>query len=431
MHGCFAWNQLGMVKSLGNFEDISLLRSSACWVIFGIPWKSAPKLVTVFLGNVLNMDCHASGLLDGLKDAQGNTFKLPPSSSPARGKPTGEPKTSSKPFSFPSFSSFFDGSAAAVSAGPVQSTASSVASGETRSARSSFCSLDNNVPAVCPLARAESVLFGLSSFNKSLSTSFTVLTKSDASVCLKYYKRILYSAKWKMGNNVSPKSLFDFVTGAAPESTAPNNNIHYNDLQNRQDLKADRNKPNMKPEFCSDISFWGDGDSGIGGAGAEQDRPRELCNSVYGSIYRSIEEYYCVVNIYSILCRTVVLAYNVNDRKGEVTSPQKSSECLSLDVILRLLLVGTRSDIANALLESLEYLTTLWMDRYLHISFRQSEKLTNVSSPVYLLKHYRMNYLHVKSAELPLVGVFNAVSKDLPIAPSVDLALSRILKRFQ
>lgn len=71
-----------------------------------------------------------------------------------------------------------------------------------------------------------------------------------------------------------------------------------------------------------------------------------------------IDEFFSVIHILSVICRAIILSYTSLEKKQSITVDLKFGE------LLEHLAPGTKSDIANSLLESLEHCGKLWKRRY-------------------------------------------------------------------
>ena len=71
-----------------------------------------------------------------------------------------------------------------------------------------------------------------------------------------------------------------------------------------------------------------------------------------------IDEFFSVIHILSVICRAIILSYTSLEKKQSIPSDLKFGE------LLEHLAPGTKSDIANSLLESLEHCGKLWKKRY-------------------------------------------------------------------
>ena len=146
----------------------------------------------------------------------------------------------------------------------------------------------------CPsaIARTEKLLWSILNAQVSLHDT-DAPSKSDASLCLKYYRRLLANAKWTVNNHSKATGLLMDFAGFSATSKI-------------------------------------------------EETPFEI----------EVDEYFSVAHLLSVLCRAIVLAYNAWEKKS---GPRYVESALPLGTLLRTLAPGTKSDIANALLAGLDH----------------------------------------------------------------------------
>lgn len=366
-----------------------------CWTVFGFKWTSAPRALTTFLESIFAIE--GSGQLSAVQST--------------------------------SASSSTASVTAAAQALALEPLTRPVSNGALTSAP------DSDID----MSRAEKCIVSLVTMGPHCggqdggAGDAVAPSKADASACLKYYRRILHAAKWRMGSDVAPKSLFDFVTGGSTVA---------------------RSLSSLSSQFSGMASERADGT-------VEPDPVRS-----------ALEEYYAMVHIHSIVSRTIVLAYNsaekvksptavsgarsaggwfpVADDASTVASTQAAaaaaaavaraeaagmSSGMSVRELFSILPAGTKSDVANALLEALEYFTSIWRSRYVHLQFPAPPKHSATRShsrqqrkPFRSAKCLQRTYFSQQHPELPLSGLFKTISEDLPIAQSAHAAIQRIVE---
>lgn len=202
---------------------------------------------------------------------------------------------------------------------------------------------------------------------------FTAPSKSGTALCLKYAKKVCSDGNWKMVS-MEPKSFFDFVTGG--------HQVHHEKTHKNSDY-LDRDSYNIA----------------------------------------SINEYYSILHIISILCRVIIMGHNAYEKQGNSKTERTLKELFDC------LPAGTKSDIANAFLEGLEYFLNIWKTRIHHCTFSDIDMngvmtVKTKNSIKYIKAKYMNGNEHLVIApNLPLIGVFCAISDNLAIAPSVQEAL--------
>ena len=264
----------------------------------------------------------------------------------------------------------------------VSSSSSNNLSQLTSSTASTFVSSNAD------FAYTESMLIGLIRSDITIC-EFGATTKQDTAYYLKLIRRLQISAKWKMNSN-TPKSFFDFVTGNTAKVTYMPSHLHQTRLLSLQE--------------------------------------KQLFD------HASLDEYYNVLNMISILGRAFIMAYNALEKT------QKSiPSALTVKDLMEVLPPGMKSDIANACLECLEHATSIWKKR-LHcpnfnkIEFNQAAALSSSKRhhlPADVLTYIRSKYLGDNILpSLPMLGIFYAICENLPISTTAQTALLRMTQEF-
>ena len=144
----------------------------------------------------------------------------------------------------------------------------------------------------------------LTSKDNAATFNCTVPSKVETSQCLRYYKRLLHAADWRVG--VLPKEVVD----------ATNNTSSTSKNESRFDAETD--------------------------------------------------EYYAVVHLLSVVCRAIILAYTALEKpkKNAIVIPMATENGVTFGGLLHSLPPGSISDVANSMLESLEHCIRLWRRRF-------------------------------------------------------------------
>lgn len=247
----------------------------------------------------------------------------------------------------------------------------------------------------------------------------------------------------------APKSFFEFVTGTGAGSSS-----------------------NVGASKTSNSSRGPSGDASTCTSAAQVIATLQKDREYYSS--SSLDEYYSLLNIFSILCRTIIMAYNAMEKQQSkyaagagisTDSVAAVSGTVSMNDLMHILPPGMKSDLANSFLEGMEYAMNNWKKRLLCIRFssidfysplaaynspdgRDTQNGVRVRKDRDVISYARKRYLHTdpvvtggggivsvhdKSASpnLPLVGVFYAISESLPIVSNVQDALLRMIQEFR
>ena len=237
-------------------------------------------------------------------------------------------------------------------------------------------------------AYTESILIGLIRSDITVC-EFSVTSKQDTAYYLKLIRRLQTNAKWKMNSN-APKSFFDFVTGNTGKATNVPSLLNQSRLLTMQE--------------------------------------RQLFD------HASLDEYYNVLNMISILGRAIIMAYNSLEKSQKPIPPS-----IAIKDLMDVLPPGMKSDIANACLECLEHATSIWKKRLCCQSFnkiefnqscaistnKKSHKVSDVLA--YIRNKYRGDCM---LPSLPMLGIFYAICENLPISSTAQTALNRMIQEF-
>jgi hypothetical protein len=138
-----------------------------------------------------------------------------------------------------------------------------------------------------------------------------------------------------------------------------------------------------------------------------------------------IDEFFSVIHILSVICRAIILSYTSLEKKQSIPSDLKFGE------LLEHLAPGTKSDIANSLLESLEHCGKLWKKRYdrsfllsVFSSNSNNSTLTNSNEVSSEKNKFRLNskeqFLSQALPPIPASEVFRSISEKLPIPKNIS-----------
>jgi len=272
------------------------------------------------------------------------------------------------------------------------------------------------------LFRTEQFLWGLLTCPDNMFMSAQVPSKDDISECLKYYRRLLTASQWKRIVS-SQKSFLENFTGFKLSSSQ-----HQNE-------------------------------------GFEPD----------------VNELFSIISILGIVCRAIILSYNVYLKSGSTVKPSTTSAShssgmnnnhtlkhLKLGDLLMYLPPASKSDIANQLLESLEFSGNIWKHRFDPIWFqtnrvpytstlsavalaqllsqshshdhghdnkKNGQSSLIASSPIdssttfkpsQLARFFKQHYLLVDTPIIPLVTFFKIISEKLPMPYPPEQTLTRM-----
>ena len=261
------------------------------------------------------------------------------------------------------------------------------------------------------LAKAEKLLWALLTAHDD-TTPVAVPTKSEAATCLKLYRRVLHTAQWKPDTLVKqpapqPGGLFSFVGLGGGSSFSRSMDDSNNELS---------------------------------GTGFESTP----------SILLEVEELFCVINLLSALCKALVLAHKNHEKKTGLTASAHGDEAapvLSFEEVFSTLSVGTKSDVANSILECLNSCAFLWRRRFdanLMTSFREANMLLSVKgnnngkiTPAESLrglvalsiKEANKRFLLQDAPSVPACAVFKIATKNVPLPKPVHDFIQRLFTR--
>eukprot|EP01041_Mallomonas_annulata_P002463 gene2463-4782_t len=177
------------------------------------------------------------------------------------------------------------------------------------------------------LARTEMFLWGLFMSNSPVHQA-PVPSRSELSECLRHYRRLLLSVGWRVASSSSGSSGSEKKSGSTT-TTAGSTAV----------------PPMEEPEF--DLHT---------------------------------DEFFATVHLLSVICKAIILAYNAVEKEQIKLKKTVNLDHLTLGTLMSSLQAGTKSDLANALLEALEYCARLWRRRYDHLQFTTSDTTTTTSS---------------------------------------------------
>ena len=157
---------------------------------------------------------------------------------------------------------------------------------------------------------------------------------------------------------------------------------------------AVRNEDSIVPSF-GDSLFW----NSI--SHRAESKPAASATLLEHTVQLEAEEVCIAMHLICTICRAVVLAYNVVEKQNGMSSDNsKSLPVLTFSELISVLPTGSTSDIANALLEGIEYGMVLWIRRYERLSF-SVPKAKSASE-------------FIVGPAVPAVGAFRWVSQNLP-----------------
>ena len=224
--------------------------------------------------------------------------------------------------------------AASVSAGPIN-----VASPPRHSAdRASLETEATLIKERETLGRVESILYALVTSRENIS-EFIPISQQDAAIVVKYYRRLLHLSKWKMGD-------------IALHNTSVNGTSSTNGTNSGSSSGSDIN------EFFS------------------------VVNLIHGLAKSIIYSYAGKEKMFRVLDGDKSGNKNNNNNNGlNVQNPDSAtpSPNLSYAILFSWVAPGTNSDTANFLLESLEYLSSVWRERYDVVWFFEKHFYSNLS----------------------------------------------------
>lgn len=270
------------------------------------------------------------------------------------------------------------------------------------------------------LARSEKLLWALlTAHNPHEVTSLP--SKSEVALCLKVYRRVLSAAGWKVSafenKTLTSSGLFNLVglTGGSSRKALS--------------FSVDLDDSSYDVESSLDTT---------------------------PSLVLEVEELYSIVNMQASLCKCIVLAFKSYEKTRIPPPPPPAvAECeekgeeevLLYQQLFDGLSVGTKSDVANSVLESLHSFAYLWkrrFDRDLLRSFRDSHtqlratdlpalspspRLSRAAALSHTIKASNNRFVTQDVPILPAVALFKVVSKQLPLPKSVEEFIQRLFTR--
>lgn len=95
------------------------------------------------------------------------------------------------------------------------------------------------------------------------------------------------------------------------------------------------------------------------------------------------DELFSIINLLSILCRAIVLAYTTIEKNTNGDNKNEEVKRTFID-LLKILPLGTKSDIANSLLESMKYNLKIWEKKFRNFDVISNKNLhQNISGKYY------------------------------------------------
>ena len=221
------------------------------------------------------------------------------------------------------------------------------------------------------LARVERVLWALLTSPSSVG-DILVPPKSDAALCLKYYKRLLNAAKWSASAVAKPVSSSVWPWGKPADTNAPSHEV---------------------------------------------------------------DELLSCVHLLSVLARAIVFAHSTHDKALQQQQQQQavgvpsSASPLSLGAALSVLPPGTNSDVANSLLEALERCVGIWKRRFRSLFiFEHNQQHSN--QRLVPFRQARARFFRGQLHGLPtmaFLGTKGGIRDKLPRPTVVDDTFARVL----
>lgn len=159
-----------------------------------------------------------------------------------------------------------------------------------------------------------------------------------------------------------------------------------------------------------------------------------------------VEEYFVIVNIFSIIVRAIVLAFNITEKSHKRI---ESTQDLSFEDLIESLPPGTKSDLANNLLEGIEYLASIWKKKYDRIEFSNTKQVNSSNSILRnvgmellsenwfiqqnkevdnetILTYIRAKFLLQSKHHIPLSAVFVCITSGLVMPKSVEDIMKKL-----
>lgn len=220
---------------------------------------------------------------------------------------------------------------------------------------------------MCELLHAEKVMWSWITSPAASVADAVVPSKAEASLCLRYYRRVLNNAKWR-SNPHSKGLIVDFAFGGTTKS------------------------------------------------------PTQL------TIER--DEFFAVMQLMSVICRALVLSYNAIDKAHKSGLPSQSSDSYTLRSLLSALPHGLTSDIANALLEALGNCAGLWRKRFEAVLFSTDIDSLEASMFVKsngTVSSAVTRFLTIERPIIPCKGLFELFVSRMPGNVDADETFKKLL----
>lgn len=144
----------------------------------------------------------------------------------------------------------------------------------------------------------------------------TIPTKSDLSTCLRVYRRIVNTASWKPTLGASKLGADAMDNGASIRT-----------------VKLLAGLENINHAL-------------------------------------DVEEYLAVIHLFSVITKGIIFSYNIHEKSQAKKTSMDSN--VTLKSLIKLLPPGTKSDVANSLLETIEHLSIIWRKKYDRINCSSS-----------------------------------------------------------
>lgn len=243
------------------------------------------------------------------------------------------------------------------------------------------------------LAAVEAILWSLVASPSSVFVSAAAPSKDGTAKCLRFYRRLLLNVKYRVGaQNLSSAQQVPVSTAPiiAPATTAP------------------------KRTFLQNWTGYG-GDSGAA-----------RTEKVQTSLEQEFEELFAVLHLLSILCRAIVLSYNALEKKAGAFTAEE----LSFSALLDCLPLGTKSDIANLLLESLEHFSNVLKKRFDRLSFTTVDVAgtSSIRNSSHLVSNFKRRFLLQSSPQVPILAIVRAMNNQEKL--SLQSAEETLLRLF-
>jgi len=266
------------------------------------------------------------------------------------------------------------------------------------------------------LVSTERALMGILTCSQKDIISATVPSKFFVTEYLKFVRRLLNASQWRLGDLPLDGIGNGIGNGTASRGVTRNG------------------------ETVGGVSAGAGAGAGAGISGAAR---RSAVIDEESSDDRDdvdVYEFFAVLNLLSILCKAIVLAYNNLEKQRPMGSNSNSvpadSLIVSFGTLMQSLQPGTKSDLANAFLEAVNYSSDIWKLRYENVSFFHSEvaeeskngslnkpSSTNSSRDI-IAKVAVPNFLRTLKPEMPGVAVVRIIGDTLAIS------LDDIMKKF-